>query len=54
VKDGQLTLNIIGAVLSAPVGLLLGWIRLRSGSIWPAVLTHNAINSAHLVGAVLV
>lgn len=27
-------------------GILLGWTRLRSGSIWPAVLGHGALNAA--------
>lgn len=26
-------------------GVLLGWLRLRSGSVWPAVLAHGAINA---------
>lgn len=32
-------------------GILLGWLRLRSGSVWPAVLAHGALNAAG--GAVL-
>lgn len=27
-------------------GVLLGWLRLRSASIWPAVLAHGALNAA--------
>lgn len=27
-------------------GVLLGWLRLRSGSLWPAVLAHGALNAA--------
>lgn len=27
-------------------GILLGWLRLRSASIWPAVLAHGALNAA--------
>ncbi|MER6990441.1 CPBP family intramembrane glutamic endopeptidase [Saccharopolyspora hirsuta] len=27
-------------------GILLGWLRLRSGSIWPAVVGHGAINAS--------
>lgn len=27
-------------------GILLGWSRLRSGSVWPAVLGHGALNAA--------
>lgn len=32
-------------------GVLLGWLRLRSASIWPAVLAHGSLNAAG--GAVL-
>ncbi|MFH8249699.1 lysostaphin resistance A-like protein [Microbacterium sp. B2969] len=27
-------------------GVLLGWLRLRSASLWPAVLTHGSLNAA--------
>ncbi|WP_259607586.1 MULTISPECIES: CPBP family intramembrane glutamic endopeptidase [Microbacterium] len=27
-------------------GVLLGWLRLRSGSVWPAVLAHGALNAS--------
>ena len=27
-------------------GVLLGWLRLRTGSIWPAVFAHGAFNAA--------
>ncbi|GAA4886959.1 CPBP family intramembrane glutamic endopeptidase [Saccharopolyspora cebuensis] len=27
-------------------GLLLGWLRLRSGSVWPAVVGHGALNAS--------
>ncbi len=27
-------------------GVLLGWLRLRSGSVWPAVFAHGAVNAA--------
>lgn len=27
-------------------GVLLGWLRLRSGSVWPAVVAHGALNAA--------
>lgn len=26
-------------------GMLIGWLRLRSGSVWPAVLAHGALNA---------
>ncbi|MER7010141.1 CPBP family intramembrane glutamic endopeptidase [Saccharopolyspora sp. NPDC000359] len=28
------------------IGILLGWLRLRSGSVWPAVVGHGAFNAA--------
>ena len=36
-------LMTVGCVLW---GVLLGWSRLRSGSVWPAVIGHGAMNSA--------
>ncbi len=27
-------------------GVLFGWLRLRSGSLWPAVVAHGALNAA--------
>lgn len=27
-------------------GILFGWLRLRSGSVWPAVIAHGALNAA--------
>ncbi|MFF7291888.1 CPBP family intramembrane glutamic endopeptidase [Microbacterium sp. NPDC008134] len=33
-------------------GVLFGWLRLRSGSVWPAVIAHGALNAA--AGMVLV
>lgn len=27
-------------------GVLLGWLRLRTASVWPAVLAHGAVNAA--------
>lgn len=32
---------VIGSVL---FGILFGWLRLRSGSVWPAVFAHGALN----------
>jgi membrane protease YdiL (CAAX protease family) len=32
-----------------PFGLALGWVRLRSGSVWPGVLAHGFYNGAALV-----
>lgn len=33
------------------LGVLIGWLRLRSASVWPAVIAHGAVNAA--VGALL-
>ena len=52
--DGEFTIDPVTLLLSAPAGLLLGWIRLRGGSIWPCVLAHNAMNTALLLGTALV
>lgn len=27
-------------------GVLLGWLRLRTGSVWPAVFGHGVLNAA--------
>lgn len=35
-------------------GFLLGWLRLRSASIWPAVLAHGSLNAAGALVLVLV
>ncbi|WP_413601429.1 CPBP family intramembrane glutamic endopeptidase [Curtobacterium sp. Curtsp57] len=36
------------------LGMVLGWLRLRTGSVWPAVFAHAGVNGAAGVGAVLV
>lgn len=38
-----LGLMVIGCVM---VGILLGWLRMRTGSLWPAVFGHAAINGS--------
>lgn len=42
--------DIIGVLLMTAGclawGVLLGWLRLRSGSVWPAVFAHGAVNAA--------
>jgi membrane protease YdiL (CAAX protease family) len=40
--DG-LAMMVVGCVL---LGILLGWLRLRSGSVWPPVLAHASFNAA--------
>jgi membrane protease YdiL (CAAX protease family) len=36
-------LMVVGCVL---LGVLIGWMRLRSGSVWPAVFAHGGFNAA--------
>jgi membrane protease YdiL (CAAX protease family) len=44
---GQPVLGSLAMVLFALVwAVILGWLRLRSGSVWPAALGHGAINAA--------
>jgi membrane protease YdiL (CAAX protease family) len=42
--------NLIGVVIMIGgcmlYGVLIGWLRLRTGSIWPAVFAHGAFNAA--------
>ncbi|GAA1641177.1 MULTISPECIES: CPBP family intramembrane glutamic endopeptidase [Brevibacterium] len=38
-----LGLMVVGCVM---VGILLGWLRLRTGSVWPAVAAHAALNAS--------
>jgi membrane protease YdiL (CAAX protease family) len=33
-------------LFTVPFGMLLAWLRFRSGSVWPAVLAHAVVNSA--------
>lgn len=37
---------VLMTVGSVVWGVLFGWLRLRSGSVWPAVLAHGALNGA--------
>lgn len=36
------------------IGIFLGWVTLKSGSVWPAVIGHGAINGIAGVGALFV
>jgi hypothetical protein len=38
-----LLLMVIGCVA---YGVLVGWLRIRSGNIWPSVVAHGAFNAA--------
>ena len=52
VEDGKTLAepNLLGVGLMVigclSFGILLGWLRLRSGNVWPAVLGHGAFNAA--------
>lgn len=41
---------VVGCVL---YGVLIGWLRLRSASLWPSVLAHGAFNASAGIGALL-
>ena len=41
-------------IFATIVGVLLGWTRLATGSVWPAVLGHASINSSQVLGGILV
>jgi membrane protease YdiL (CAAX protease family) len=41
-------------IFSTIVGTLLGWTRLATGSVWPAVLGHAGLNSSQVLGGVFV
>lgn len=45
---GQPNLFGVGLMIGGCMlfGVLLGWLRLRSGSVWPAVFAHGAFNAA--------
>ncbi|WP_043638303.1 CPBP family intramembrane glutamic endopeptidase [Nonomuraea candida] len=37
-----------------PAGVLMGWLRLRTGSVWPAVVAHASLNAVATVALVSV
>ena len=41
-----IALDVPSILVSGLLGLVLVWVRIRWDSLWPAVLTHNAINVA--------
>jgi membrane protease YdiL (CAAX protease family) len=43
----------IHMALVLPIGLLLGWVRLRAGSLWPTIAAHVANNSVAVVASFL-
>lgn len=50
--------NVLGVVLMIGActlfGILLGWTRLRTASVWPAVFAHGAFNAAAGLGTLVV
>lgn len=43
---------IMMACFCVLVGALLGWLRLASGSVWPAAIAHGFLNSAAALGGI--
>lgn len=43
-EAGSIAVNITPLLFTLIVGLMLTWLRLRCGSIWPAVIAHNLGN----------
>lgn len=43
----------IHVALVLPIGLLLGWIRMRIGSLWPAIAAHVANNTVAVLASYL-
>ena len=50
--------NLLGVVLMtvacAVLGVLMGWTRLRTGSVWPAVFAHGSLNASAGLAALFV
>jgi membrane protease YdiL (CAAX protease family) len=47
-------LGVVSMVIACVLlGIVLGWLRLATGSVWPAVFAHAGVNGAAGVGAVL-
>ncbi|MCU1405428.1 MAG: hypothetical protein JWQ43_1731 [Glaciihabitans sp.] len=49
--------NLLGVLMMTvgctAYGVLIGWLRLRSGSVWPSVLAHGAFNASAGIGLLL-
>ena len=43
----------IHMALVLPIGLLLGWVRMRSGSLWPTIAAHIANNCVAVIASFL-
>ena len=43
-----LAMMVVGSML---IGVIIGWTRLHTGSVWPAVLAHGAFNASAGMGA---
>jgi membrane protease YdiL (CAAX protease family) len=47
---GVVLITVFGVIM----GIILGWTRLATGSVWPAVLGHDALDANQLLGGVYV
>jgi membrane protease YdiL (CAAX protease family) len=43
--EGGLSVDLVGIVVTGFYGFLLGWVRERSGSLIPAIVMHNLMNT---------
>jgi len=50
---GSLVVSLGGLPSAAILGLMLAWMRGRSGSVWPGIVAHNGFNTLQVVGPVL-
>ncbi|PZG07939.1 CPBP family intramembrane glutamic endopeptidase [Nonomuraea aridisoli] len=53
VGAGGITLDPVAILAVTVIGSILCWIRARSGALWPAIVTHIAINTAIVAVAAL-
>nr|WP_281352386.1 CPBP family intramembrane glutamic endopeptidase [Phytoactinopolyspora alkaliphila] len=51
--SGNWSVNVAGGIFATVMGLLLGWIWARTGSIWPAFLLHCAPEVGLDIGMIL-
>lgn len=48
-RDFHLTFSLVAILPAIFEGLLLGWLRERTGSLWPGVVIHNAVDSVYVI-----
>jgi uncharacterized protein len=49
-KQGAIAFSLGGLPSALILGLMLAWMRERSGSVWPGVVAHNGFNTLQVVG----